>query len=74
VRDVNPYLTGLDLEEAETTTVRLDGHLLAAVQRSNSHRTEAHLFHLEVRAIDQYGKGAGQVLFRWALPAPPEGV
>lgn len=69
VRGSNPYLTGLDLEAADVTTPLLNGHLLGAVLRAGGRREEAHLYHLEARQVDRYGKGAGQVLFRWALPA-----
>jgi hypothetical protein len=68
VRDLDPYLTGLDLEEAETTTNRLNRHLLGAVQRSGGRRDQAHMYQLEVRDTIA-GKGAGKPLFRWALPA-----
>ena len=57
-------------DSAESTAALLNGHLYGAVLRSGGRRDEAHLFHMEVRGVDSYGKGAGQVLFRWALPAP----
>ena len=70
IRGVNPFCAGLDLDSAESTAALLNGHLYGAVLRSGGRRDEAHLFHMEVRGVDSYGKGAGQVLFRWALPAP----
>jgi hypothetical protein len=69
VRGAEPFLTGLDLDAAEVTVPLLNGHLLGAVLRSGGRRDEQHLYHLEAKQVDRYGKGAGQVLFRWVLPA-----
>jgi hypothetical protein len=74
VQGVNPFLVGLDLapDAAERTAAMLDRHLRGAARRDKADQQHEHLYHLEVRDIDQYGKGAGQVAFRWALPAAAE--
>ncbi|QKW15409.1 hypothetical protein [Verrucosispora sp. NA02020] len=69
VRDINPFLTAIDLEDGDKTGDTLNRHLLGAVLRSGSRRNTAHEFHLEVRDIDSDGKGRGPVLWRWAMPA-----
>lgn len=69
VREINPFLTGLDLLDAEATADLLNRHLLGATLRSGARRDEEHEFHLEVRDINHEGKGAGRLLFRWVLPA-----
>ncbi len=69
LRDINPYLTAIDLEDGENTGKELNRHLLGAVLRSGTSRSRAHEFHIEARDIDTDGKGRGPVLWRWAAPA-----
>lgn len=69
IRDVNPYLTAIDLADGDTTGTTLNRHLLGAVLRTGSRRSLAHEFHLEVRDTDTDGKGRGPVLWRWVMPA-----
>ncbi|WP_328344744.1 hypothetical protein [Micromonospora sp. NBC_00421] len=73
VRDMQPFLTSVDLEDGDTTADTLNRHLLGAVLRANAHRSDVHRFHLEARDVDRDGKGRGSVLWRWAMPAG-EGV
>ena len=72
VRNVNPHLASLDLTAARSMSALLTGHLYGAVERDGKSRDEAHLYHLEVRNIDDHGQGTGRVLFRWTVPAPVE--
>ncbi|MEU8158070.1 hypothetical protein AB0B94_30825 [Micromonospora sp. NPDC048986] len=72
VRELNPFLTGLDFDNAEVMSDLLNRHLRGAALRDRAKREEIHLYHLEAREVDQYGKGRGQVLFRWMLPAETE--
>jgi hypothetical protein len=65
---IDPFLANIDLKEAALTGDRMRRYLLAAVARAGGERGDAHLFHLEIREIDQAGKGTGSVRFRWALP------
>lgn len=71
VGEVNPFLVGLNLDQsaAETTADLLTRHLRGAALRDGAHDADIHLYHLEVRDIDANGEPAGQVLFRWVLPA-----
>lgn len=69
VRDINPFLTSIDLEDGDKTADTLNRHLHGAVLRSGNRASVAHEFHLEVRDIDTAGKGRGPVLWRWAMPA-----
>lgn len=73
VRDMQTFLSNVDLEDGAATADSLNRHLVGAVLRANAHRSDAHRFHLEFRDIDADGKGRGPVLFRWAMPAA-EGV
>jgi hypothetical protein len=69
---VNPFVIALDLSQPGVAAAHLDRHLLGAVLRDGANREEAHLYHVEVRDTDGYGKGTGQALFRWPLPAGGE--
>lgn len=69
VRDMPAFLAPVDLEDGETTKHTLNQHLLGAVLRAGSRRSDMHRFHLEFRDIDAGGKGRGSVLFRWVMPA-----
>jgi hypothetical protein len=70
-RDANPFTCSLDLDDATAARDLLNRHLIGAAARASAPRNEWPLFHLEVRDT-RNGKGYGQPLFRWVLPAPPE--
>lgn len=70
--DINPFLTGLDLTDAEVTADLLNRHLHGAARRSGARQDEIHLFHMEIRDVNHEGRGMGRPLFRWVLPAAPE--
>lgn len=68
VRGVNPFLTSVNFDQADTAAAQLNGHLTGAARRDNAGRDDWHHYHLEGRETNRDGKPAGQVLFRWALP------
>jgi hypothetical protein len=74
VNDTSPFLAAFDLSPAgaDRTATLLERHLRGAVRRAKAGAAEEHLFHLEARDITDEGKGIGQVLFRWVLPAEEE--
>lgn len=59
VDGVNPFVTGLDLDNAEVTYNRLNRHLIGAALRAGGTRSDLHEFHLEFREMDGHGKPSG---------------
>lgn len=64
----------LDLTDAEALGGLLNRHLMAAAERAGLDRAQAHLFYLEVRAVDRFGGVSDRevALFQWALPVLPD--
>jgi hypothetical protein len=69
IRDVAPFVTTLDLDDALGTRDLLNRHVRGAAARNGAPASELHLFHLELRETSG-GRGRGDVLMRWAMPAP----
>lgn len=70
VGGANPIIASLDLNQPAIYHGLLVRHLLAFVARDGAKVTEAHLYHLDVRAASG-GRASGNVLFRVALPVDP---
>ncbi len=51
----------------------LDRHLYAAAERCGLRRNEAHRLLVEVRPVDDQGRGYGEPVLRRALPVDDEG-
>lgn len=68
VRNVEPWLAELDLNNVPLLRDVLTRHLVAVAQRSGIQDDRPHLYSLEVYAVHN-GKGYGHPLYRWALPA-----
>ena len=68
VREAAPYVTTLDLDEKFGLATLLNRHLIAVCERAGARTSDAHMFHLEVREMDDRMRPLDNSVFRWALP------
>lgn len=64
-------VVSLDLEDSALSGRRLNRHLYGASDRAGINRQNAHMNLLEVRPVDPTSLRVGDVVLRWAVPAPP---